>query len=167
SPPRRSSDLKLGHRDLLYVAGPPRSSANRERLSALNAFVDARPSMNLRSIRGGATMTEGYHVAEEVLQSGTTAALAFNDLVAFGMLTRLNEFGAAVPDGLSVAGFDRIQLSRFAVPSPTAVCHEALESGAVAWSLLRPRLQESGPLETTGDIEFEPRLIVGDSPGRV
>jgi len=158
---------KLGHRDLLYVAGPPRSSANRERLSALNAFVDARPSMNLRSIRGGATMTEGYHVAEEVLQSGTTAALAFNDLVAFGMLTRLNEFGVSVPDDLSVTGFDGIELSRFAVPSLTTVGQEDLESGAVAWSLLRSRLQESGPLETTEDIEFEPRLIVGDSTGRV
>lgn len=158
---------KLGHRDLLYVAGPPRSSANRERLAALNAFVDANPSMNLRSIRGGATMSAGYDVAEEVLRSGSTATLAFNDLVAFGMLTRLNEFGVSVPDDLSVTGFDGIELSRFAVPSLTTVGQEDLESGAVAWSLLQSRLQHSGPLDRTEDIEFEPRLITGDSTGRV
>src|SRR5699024_529608 len=64
-------------------------------------------------------------------------------------------------------GFDGIELSRFAVPSLTTVGQEDLESGAVAWSLLQSRLQRSGPLDSTEDIEFEPRLITGDSTGRV
>ncbi|WP_193103593.1 DUF6807 family protein [Brachybacterium sp. FME24] len=157
----------LGHRDLLYVAGPPRSAANRERLTTLNALTDANPAMALRSILGGSAMSDGYRVAEEVLESGATAVLAFNDLVAFGILARLNEFGVDVPGDLSVTGFDGIELSRFAVPRLTTVGLEQLDAGAIAWTLLRGRLQRSGGTEAADDVLLEPQLLVGDSTGRV
>ncbi|RCS66431.1 LacI family DNA-binding transcriptional regulator [Brachybacterium sp. JB7] len=167
----------FGHRDLLYVAGPPRSSANRERLRALNALADADPSLSLRSIHGGSSMADGYRVAEQVLDSGATAALAFNDLAAFGLLARLNEFGVDVPGDLSVTGFDGITLTRFAVPSLTTVAQEELDAGAVAWGLLRSRIEGSGSkdseaegssaAESTRRVLLEPQILRGDSTGRV
>ncbi|MGP9539250.1 DUF6807 family protein [Brachybacterium sp. AOP43-C2-M15] len=165
----------LGHRDLLYVAGPPRSAANRERLRALNALADADPTMMLRSIHGGSSMADGYRVAEQVLDSGATAALAFNDLSAFGLLARLNEFGVDVPGDLSVTGFDGITLTRFAVPSLTTVAQEELDAGAVAWRLLRRGIEGTGA-EGSGDssdadssrhVLLEPQILLGDSTGRV
>lgn len=158
----------LGHRDLLYVAGPPRSAANRERLTTLNALTDANPAMALRSILGGSAMSDGYRVAEQVLESGATAVLAFNDLVAFGILARLNEFGVDVPGDLSVTGFDGIELSRFAVPRLTTVGLEQLDAGAIAWTLLHGRLHPSGVREPVDDdVLLEPQLLIGDSTGRV
>ena len=88
---------ELGHRDLVYVAGPPRSAAHRERLAALHSLTGADPSLTLQVLPGGATMSAGYEAAEAVLASQATAALAFNDLVAFGLQSRLNEFGVNVP----------------------------------------------------------------------
>src|SRR5699024_1487741 len=102
---------ELGHRDLVYVAGPPRSAAHRERLAALHSLTGADPSLTLQVLPGGATMSAGYEAAEAVLASQATAALAFNDLVAFGLQSRLNEFGVNVPGDISVAGFDGIELS--------------------------------------------------------
>jgi LacI family transcriptional regulator len=157
----------FGHRDLLYVAGPPRSAANRERLTALNTLTAANPAMSLRSLHGGTTMSDGYQVAEQVLDSGATAVLAFNDLLAFGILARLNEFGVGVPGDLSVTGFDGIELSRFAVPRLTTVGQEELDAGAVAWTLLRDRLRGAGSGDTSDDVLLEPQLLVGDSTGRV
>src|SRR5690625_4117367 len=162
----------LGHRDLLYVAGPPRSAANRERLRALNALADADPSMTVRSIRGGSSMADGFRVAEEVLASGATAALAFNDLSAFGLLARLNEFGVDVPGDVSVTGFDGITLTRFAVPSLTTVAQEELDAGAIAWKLLHSRIQgadaeDSSDAESSRHVLLEPKLLLGDSTGRV
>ncbi|MFC7374970.1 DUF6807 family protein [Brachybacterium sp. GCM10030268] len=157
----------FGHRDLLYVAGPPRSAANRARLTALNSLVDASPGTTLRSIHGGSTMSDGYEVAEQVLESGATAVLGFNDLTAFGILARLNEFGVNVPGDLSVTGFDGIELSRFAVPRLTTVGQEQLDPGAVAWTRLRDHIESPGADETFGDVLLEPQLIVGDSTGRV
>ena len=157
----------LGHRDLLYVAGPPRSAAHHARLTALNTLIDASPSLTLRTILGGSTMTDGHRVAEQVLDSGATAAIAFNDLVAFGLLARLNEFGVDVPGDISVTGFDGIELSRFAVPALTTVGQEELETGALAWRRLHHQLAPSGESEPTDHTLLIPRLIVGDSTGRV
>ena len=157
----------LGHRDLLYVSGPPRSAAHQERLSALNALADTRPALSFRTILGGATMTAGHRVAEQVLESGATAVLAFNDLVAFGLLARLNQFGVDVPGDLSVTGFDGIELSRFAVPTLTTVDQEELDTGAVAWSLLHRQLDPSRAPEPTEHALLTPRLLLGDSTGRV
>lgn len=157
----------LGHRDLLYVSGPPRSAAHQERLTALNALMDASPSLTLRTILGGSTMTDGHRVAEQVLETGATAAIAFNDLVAFGLLARLNEFGVDVPGDLSVTGFDGIELSRFAVPTLTTVGQEELDTGAIAWSLLHRQLEPGSGAEPTDHALLCPRLIVGDSTGRV
>lgn len=157
----------LGHRDLLYVSGPPRSAAHQERLAALNTLMDASPELTLRTILGGSTMTDGHRVAEQVLDSGATAVIAFNDLVAFGLLARLNEFGVDVPGDLSVTGFDGIELSRFAVPALTTVGQEELETGALAWSLLHRQLEPGRAPEPTDHAQLTPRLIVGDSTGRV
>lgn len=157
----------LGHRDLLYVAGPSRSAAHHERLTALNTLIDASPSLTLRTVLGGATMADGHHAAERVLETGATAAMAFNDLVAFGLLSRLNEFGVDVPGDISVTGFDGIELSRFAVPALTTVGQEELDAGAVAWRRLRPQLSaDEGPTPADRTL-LVPRLIVGDSTGRV
>ncbi|MGP9604139.1 DUF6807 family protein [Brachybacterium sp. AOP42-E1-35] len=157
----------LGHRDLLYVSGPPRSAAHHERLAALNALADTSPSLSFRTILGGASMADGHRVAEHVLETGATAVLAFNDLVAFGLLARLNQFGVDVPGDLSVTGFDGIDLARFAVPSLTTVDQEELDTGAVAWSLLHRQLDPSSAPEPTENALLSPRLLLGDSTGRV
>lgn len=159
----------FGHRDLLYVAGPPRSVANRERLRALTTLTDADPSLSLRTIQGGSTMSDGFRVAEQVLDSGATAAVAFNDLSAFGLLARLNELGVAVPGDLSVTGFDGIALSRYAVPSLTTVAQEELDAGAAAWALLAPRIKDAEPdgAGSPNHVLLEPQILVGDSTGRV
>lgn len=157
----------FGHRDLVYIAGPPRSAAHRERLTALHSLTEADPSLTLRVLPGGATMEAGHQAAEGVLASGATAALAFNDLVAFGLQSRLNEFGVNVPGDISVVGFDGIDLSRFAVPRLTTVGQEQLDAGAVAWALLRDRL-DGGTRSAEGNVTvLEPLLQLGDSTGRV
>lgn len=163
----------FGHRDLLYVSGPPRSVANRERLTALHALVDADPALTLRSIRCGSGLADGYRVAAEVLDSGATAVLAFNDLVAHGLLTRMHELGVDVPRDLSLTGFDGIELSRVLNPHMTTVGQEELDAGTVAWTLLRRRIQRSEAQgrpeqdDARDDVLLEPQIIIGDSTGPV
>jgi LacI family transcriptional regulator len=146
----------LGHRDVMFVCGPPRSQANADRLDALGEFQDEHPSLRLRSMVGGATMADGYRVADQALASGATALLAFNDLAAFGIVARLNEIGVAVPGDVSVTGFDGIELSGFAVPSLTTVRQDEDELGRSAWKALHDRItgavagSEPAPSTPTG-----------------
>jgi LacI family transcriptional regulator len=130
----------LGHQDFLYVDGPSGSEAHRERLDAMHGYQAANPRIRVRSFVGGETMNEGYEVAEQVLASGATAVLAFNDLLAYGILARLNEVGVDVPGDLSITGFDDIDLSRFAVPSLTTARQDEAALAKTAWKQLCRRI---------------------------
>jgi LacI family transcriptional regulator len=93
-----------------------------------------------------------------------TAVVAFNDLVAFGLLARLNEVGVAVPADLSVTGMDDIGLSRFAVPSLTTVRVPQKDLGELAWQRLHAAIAGT---DVEADDVPELRLAVRASTGPV
>ncbi|WP_114560480.1 DUF6807 family protein [Desertihabitans aurantiacus] len=165
--------LALGHEDLLYLGGHADSAVNRERVEALNALQTRHPRVRVRTQEAGATMTSGYAAAESVLESGATAVLAFNDLVAFGLLSRLNEFGVNVPADLSVTGVDGIELARFAVPSLTTISQGTEDLGRAVWTLLQDRVaahhsaDDADGTDPTAPVLLPPVLVEGDSTGRV
>ena len=63
-----------------------------------------------------------------------------------------------MPGDISVAGFDGIELSRFAVPRLTSVGQEQLDAGSVAWSLLHQRLDDAEGKAGSGVTVLEPLL---------
>ncbi|MBO3102071.1 DUF6807 family protein [Cellulomonas fengjieae] len=127
----------LGHRHLLYLAGPPDSASHGARLEALRVAAARREDVRLSERPGGSSVESGYAAAQDVLASRATAVVAYNDLVAFGLLARLNELGVAVPGDVSITGFDDIELARFATPSLTTATVPQAELGRQAWSHLR------------------------------
>ncbi|WP_307858122.1 DUF6807 family protein [Cellulomonas fulva] len=126
----------LGHRHLLYLGGPPASASHGARLAALRAAAARRAEVRLSERAAGSSVDSGYAAAGDVLASRATAVVAYNDLVAFGLLARLNELGVAVPGDVSVTGFDDIELARFAIPSLTTVTVPQLDLGRAAWGSL-------------------------------
>jgi DNA-binding LacI/PurR family transcriptional regulator len=82
--------------------------------------------------------------AEPVLDTGATAVLAYNDLVAVGVLSRLTELGITVPEQLSVVGFDDIPLAAMVSPPLTTVSLPTVRAGEVAVEVLLERLQTRG-----------------------
>jgi DNA-binding LacI/PurR family transcriptional regulator len=126
----------LGHRRVAYVAGPRGSWSNRERLRAL------RPA----AVTAGLTLVEvgpvaphfagGVAAADLVLATGVTAVLAYNDLVALGMLNRLAIRGVAVPGELSVIGFDDIVIAQMVTPALTTLAQPKSQIGRAGVDLL-------------------------------
>ncbi|MBO0899230.1 PmoA family protein [Cellulomonas sp. zg-ZUI22] len=157
--------LALGHRHLLYLAGPTESASHRRRLEALRAAAAHRADVRLSEMPAGATVEAGYVVAEDVLAARPTAVVAYNDLVAFGLLARLNEIGVAVPGDLSIVGFDDVELARFATPSLTTAAVPQAELGRLAWQHLRPLLTGEDPVPDP--VPIRPRLAVRASTGPV
>ena len=98
-----------------------------------------------------------FAAVDGVVESGATAALGFNDLVAVGLVHGLIERGIRVPDDVSVTGFDDIPFARFMSPSLTTVSipHEIL--GTLAWARMRALLGGATPEH---DVVFQPRLEV-------
>ncbi|HEX6358103.1 DUF6807 family protein [Actinophytocola sp.] len=157
--------VDLGHRDLAYLAGPSTAASNQARLRGLDEAMRRHPFLRVRTIPAGTTIEEGYRVADEVLESRATGALAFNDLVAFGLLARLNETGVAVPGDISVTGFDGIELSRYATPSLTTGSVSQVALGRRAWERLVMAME--GADEGAEPEMIQPELVVRASSGPV
>jgi LacI family transcriptional regulator len=157
--------VDLGHRDLAYLAGPSNAASNQARLQGLAEAARRHPFLRVRTIPAGTTIEDGYRVADEVLESRATSALAFNDLIAFGLLARLNETGVAVPGDISVTGFDGIELSRYATPSLTTASVSQVALGRRAWERL-VTVMESEQAGTEPEM-ITPELVVRASSGPV
>jgi LacI family transcriptional regulator len=99
-----------------------------------------------------------------VRASGATAVLAFNDLVAMGLLSALHEAGVSVPEDLSVTGFDDIPFARYTTPPLTTASVPVTELGEQAWARLWALLNEEPP---DHNIYFRPRVEVRGSTGPV
>ncbi|MFC0680204.1 LacI family DNA-binding transcriptional regulator [Lysobacter korlensis] len=155
--------LGIGHTHVVYLAGPPASTSNAQRLAGLREFRATHPEFRITELAVGSTLDDGYRAAEDALATGASAALAFNDMVALGLLSRLRELDVPVPDRLAVAGFDDVPTARFATPSLTTMSVPRQELGAQAWQRLKALL-DGDPAEHA--VLFRPRLVVRDSTGR-
>lgn len=150
----------LGHRRLLYVAGPEVSSSNRHRLEGLAQAGAQHPDLTIDTMPGGSHLEDGHRIAQQVADSGATGVVVYNDLMAFGLLAGLAEVGVRVPEDLSVVGFDDIALAQYAHPALTTLAVAHGELGARAWARLSSLLShDGGPHEPP----YRPRLVVRHS----
>ncbi len=136
----------LGHRRIAYVSGPPASWANQQRQKAA---VKAAKAQGLTLVAVPAlhpTYQGGQNATDELLRADVTATVAFDDLVAQGIMAGLADRGLQVPRDMSVIGFDDVLAERTYPPLTTVAAHCA-ESGAQAVALLCEILQ-GGRAET-------------------
>ena len=128
--------VALGHRRIAYVAGPRSSWANRERVRSLRT-VARQAGVDLVEM-GSVTpqFQGGVSAADRVLAAAVTAVVAYNDLVALGLLHRFAARGCAVPDDISVLGFDDIPLAAMVRPALTTVALPQGQAGQAGVDLL-------------------------------
>jgi LacI family transcriptional regulator len=159
----------LGHRRIGVIGGPREWLASESRVvghtSALAEVGTLTSPELLRSIEP--TLDWGYGAACELLDlpERPTALVAFNDKAAVGAMRAAHERGLRVPEDLSIAGFDDIDLSRSTVPQLTTVRQPLEEMGRMAVSLLM-RLLERHTVDTL-HVELATRLVVRGTTGPV
>jgi LacI family transcriptional regulator len=154
----------LGHRNLCYLSGPRGSWTNREIRRSVSTTARGRGAHlevigpNLPNRVGGVA------VAARVRASGCTAVLAYNDLLAVGLLAGLRDLGVAVPDEISVIGIDDTELSTLVRPALTTVATPKAAAGRAAVDLLlqlnsaSSRAEGDGPRDRDeGHTETAPR----------
>jgi DNA-binding LacI/PurR family transcriptional regulator len=127
---------ELGHRRVAYLQGPLASWSNRERLRAVREA--ARRLHMVLHVLGPflPTLHGGHKAAEAIMGTGATAALAFDDLTAMGVVGRLWDLGVHVPGDVSVTGCDDIFCAALCSPPLTTVRSLAPVAGTRAVELL-------------------------------
>jgi DNA-binding LacI/PurR family transcriptional regulator len=146
----------LGHRSIVYLAGPQSSWSDRERRDA--ARRQARKLGMSLELLGPfpATFEGGVIAADAVVASTATAAIAFDDIMAMGVLRRLTERGLTVPSEISVSGCDDIFFAAMVSPSLTSIATPIAEAGRAAVNLLLEEIdgarQEKQQVTLSGDL---------------
>jgi LacI family transcriptional regulator, repressor for deo operon, udp, cdd, tsx, nupC, and nupG len=123
---------ELGHESVTYVGGPEASWANGARLRALR---ESGHELSIATRHLGPfdpTVAGGVAAAQRLLEQAPTAVVAYNDLMAVGVLQGLRDAGVRVPTDVSVTGYDDILVSRVVSPPLTTVAAPLREMGATA-----------------------------------
>jgi DNA-binding LacI/PurR family transcriptional regulator len=109
---------------------------------------------------GGLTEDDGATAARALLASGDppTAISAFNDRSATGVLDVLYRAGVAVPERISVVGYDDDRLARLTHVNLTTVAQDTEQISTLAVGRAIARL-DGGPVAQR-ELVTPPRLIV-------
>jgi DNA-binding LacI/PurR family transcriptional regulator len=156
----------LGHRRIAYVAGPRSSWSNRERERGLRETAAAVGVDLVHLGHFPPRFDGGVAAADLALACGATAVVAYNDIVALGLLSRLGARGIPVPDRISVLGCDDIPMSAMTHPALTTVSVPQHEAGRAAVALLLALLadEDSGSAAAT-HRDLPTQLIVRATTG--
>jgi LacI family transcriptional regulator, galactose operon repressor len=128
--------VALGHRSLAYLAGPRAAWSDAERWRALSEHAEAAGARIVRCGPFDPTLDGGPPAADVGMSTGATALIAFNDLLAIGVLRRLAQRGVAVPGEVGVVGYDDIFGADFCSPPLTTVAGPVEEAGRTLVDIL-------------------------------
>jgi LacI family transcriptional regulator len=155
--------IGLGHTRISYLDGPSTNSSAVERDALFHHIELAHPEVIIERVPCGSSLEDGYYAWDTLKDTEVTGVIAFNDLIALGLLGRLNEDGVPVPGRVSIVGFDDIPFARFAAPPLTTIKLPKQSIGEAAWSALRAEL--TGEADVAPTI-FVPELVIRETTGR-
>lgn len=153
----------LGHRDLAYLNGPEQSWSNEQRRSVVHK-TSKRLGLELTEFGPFEPgMSAGVHAADLVLASAATAVIAYDDLIALGLMARLQSRGLRVGHDMSVVGIDDSPLSATAYPSLTTIQLPGSRAGELAVDELTTLIDKPGTPVTRHHLHAS--LVVRESTG--
>ncbi|WP_116950210.1 LacI family DNA-binding transcriptional regulator [Jiangella endophytica] len=156
----------LGHRRVGYLNGPRRSWSNTQRQ---NAVREACAAHGVDLVEFGPfepQIQAGVRAADLVHASDVTAVIAYDDMIALGLMARLNERGVRVGPDISVIGIDDSPMSGMAYPTLTSIHVPGSEAGARAVDIVLDLADTAGDAEPAV-VQLETRLIVRSSTSPV
>lgn len=154
----------LGHRRVAWVGGPRTSWSTRDRVRGLRAATSAAGMELFVAGHFPPYFEGGVAAADLIIASGVTSVIAYNDVMALGLLSRLRDRGVDVPQDISVIGIDDIQMSAMSSPALTTVSLAKDQAGRAAVDLLLTLLLQPDSVRNTRR-ELPTQLLVRGSTG--
>ena len=159
--------LELGHRSIGMVNGPVGVASAQERRAGFVGTVASEPNASLIEAAGDYTFEYGVLAAEQLLAATPrpTAIFAANDIMAAGVLKVAARLRIAVPEELSIVGFDGSALTRMLTPALTSVLRPFGMMAATAAETLIARIEGKDlPPAGSHPLELVPAESTGPAP---
>ena len=153
---------QLGHRRILYLGGNDRFSLLR--YAGGEQFLNGKEAtLEYRMVENPGNMESAYYSMATRLRSRRdfTAIFCASDILAVGACKALQAAGIAVPEEISVVGFDDLRWTRLLTPSLTTVHQPQSSQGETAMRMLMRQIEGEKPESAV----LMPRLVVRDSTG--
>ncbi|TWF79760.1 LacI family transcriptional regulator [Pseudonocardia hierapolitana] len=135
-----------GHRRIGAIFGPRNTSTGEQRENTVRAVLDEHGlALAHRDVRHGPfDFRTGDEGLRELLDRADppTLVLCGNDVVALGALNAAAELGVGVPDDVSIAGFDDLPTSRWALIRLSTVAYDLDEMSREAARLIVARVEQ-------------------------
>lgn len=148
---------RLGHRRVVYLSGPRESWSDQQRRAALGRAAERAGLEVMTQDLGRPSASAGRDAVGGVLASGVTAVIAFDDVVAQGVMAGLSLRGIEVPGDISVIGCDDT-LASGTHPALTTISAASASAGDAAAELLLGILASS--TRTDARVTIATHLVV-------
>jgi LacI family transcriptional regulator len=158
---------ELGHKRLAYVGGTAGSWSDQQRRRAVTAACAAYGIALTMLQARPATYAGGVETVDGVLASRSSAIIAFDDVIAHGVLAGLAERGVRVPDDVSVVGCDDVSAA-MTYPPLTTISLRCADAGDIAVSVLLDLVggRRVTDLRCSLDSKLVLRATTGPAPAR-
>ena len=137
--------LRLGHRSLAIIKGPPGNVDAEERFRGYLKAADesALATEERVELEGDFTEASGFRAATQLLGMETlpTAIFATNDSMAVGAISAMRAAGVGVPEDIALLGFDDTSIAQFVTPALTTAQVDAFGMGERSVELLIASIQ--------------------------
>lgn len=153
----------LGHRRIALVPGPVSSWSNAERVAGLRAAVRDTGAELVELGNSAPTFDGGVAAADIVLAAEVSAVVAYNDVMALGLLSRFAARGVSVPADISIVGCDDIPQAAMAHPPLTTVAVPKEPLGRAGVDLVLRLLDHSAG--TVSGLVLDTQLLVRGTTG--
>lgn len=155
--------LAMGHKRFGILSGESVGEGKDERKNGFVAELDGRGLVAWQHKSPFSIDLDG-DVLAMLARRDITALMCGNDMIAIGALRAARQLAIAVPQDLSVVGFDDIPWASIVTPALTTVNQPVAEMAAAALTLLLDRLAE--PHRPIRHYKVGVRLVQRDSVGR-
>jgi DNA-binding LacI/PurR family transcriptional regulator len=155
----------LGHRRIVHIDGGRAPAAGARRAGYRTAMRRACLASHIRIVGSGEREEDGAAAARILAEDGLPdAVITYNDRSAVGLLDVFARTGIAVPQDVSVVGFDDSQVARLPYLRLTTISQDTARLAQLAVQRAVDRLDEQPVADR--DLVLTPHLVVRGTTAR-
>ena len=162
--------IEQGHRKIGIIEGKPDFRTTYKRKQG---FLAALQDSGLKhsehySIEGEYTLESGYNAMQRFLQleDMPTAIFCSNDEMALGAMKAIKQREIAMPEELSIAGFDDMGFTAYLTPALTTVLRPVEQMSKEGAQILLNKI-EHDDVRDVGIIYLDTELVIRDSVKKI
>lgn len=162
--------LRMGHQEIGIIAGPRDVYTSQERLAGYREALEwsgvSLPETYV--FRGDYTIAGGAKGMKSLIREnpGMTAVLVSDYEMTMGAVIAINELGLAVPDDISLIGYDNLEFARACRPRLTIVRQPVQEIAGWAAELMLRRL-DPGQKQGREYVRLDTSVVEGKSVRKI